>query len=129
MSKNILLENKGREGEALATVTYLHHFIENLNAIKELKYILAYFSKNYGYTDPNKFAFDENNQFVFESIMFSAMTLYHNGGSSKSKIAEVHKRFVQDIEQKNEEKLSRTQELNAAKVQALRELGYTSISE
>ena len=34
MSKNILLENKGREGEALATVTYLHHFIENLNAIK-----------------------------------------------------------------------------------------------
>ena len=43
MSKNVLLENKGREGEALATVTYLHHFIENLNAIKELKYILAYF--------------------------------------------------------------------------------------
>ena len=79
MSKNILLENKGREGESIATVTYLHHFIENLDAIKELKYILAYFSKNYGYTDPNKFAFDENNQFVFESIMFSAMTLYSNG--------------------------------------------------
>ena len=32
-------------------------------------------------------------------------------------------------ERKNEEKLSRTQELNTAKVQALRELGYTEINE
>ena len=30
---------------------------------------------------------------------------------------------------KNEEKLSRTQELNTAKVQALKELGYTEINE
>ena len=95
----------------------------------ELKYILGYVSKSLGFTPPLDFAFNSEKQFIFESIMFSAMTLYHNGGSSKSKIAEVHKRFVQDIEQKNEEKLSRTQELNAAKVQALRELGYTSISE
>ena len=57
------------------------------------------------------------------------MTLYNNGGASKSKIAESHKRFVQDIEHKNEEKLSRTQELNTAKVQALKELGYTEINE
>ena len=33
MIKNILIENKGREGEALAIVNYLHHFIEKLNAI------------------------------------------------------------------------------------------------
>ena len=39
------------------------------------------------------------------------------------------KRFEQDIEHKNEEKLSRTQELNTAKVQALRELGYDEINE
>ena len=129
MSKNILLENKGREGEALATVTYLHHFIENLNAIKELKYILAYFSKNYGYTDPNKFAFDENNQFVFESIMFSAMTLYSNGGASRTRLAESHKKWENMLASKKEEKLSRTQELNTAKIQALRELGYTKIDE
>lgn len=106
MSKNVLLENKGREGEALATVTYLHHFIENLNAIKELKYILAYFSKNYGYTDPNKFAFDENNQFVFESIMFSAMTLYSNGGASRTRLAESHKKGKIMLASKKEEKLS-----------------------
>ena len=55
--------------------------------------------------------------------------LYNNGGASRSKLAESHKRFVQDIEHKNEEKLSRTQELNTAKVQALKELGYTEINE
>ena len=58
-----------------------------------------------------------------------ALTLYNNGNASKTKLAESHKRFVQDIEHKNEEKLSRTQELNTAKVQALRELGYTEINE
>jgi len=56
------------------------------------------------------------------------MTLYNNGGASKSKIAETHKRFVQEIEHKKEEVLSRTQELNTAKVQALKELGYTEIN-
>ena len=60
--------------------------------------------------------------------MFSAMTLYNNGSASKSKIAETHKRFVQEIEHKKEEVLGRTQELNTAKVQALRELGYTEIN-
>ena len=38
MLKNILIENKGREGEAYTTVEYVHHFIENLNTTKELKY-------------------------------------------------------------------------------------------
>ena len=104
MIKNILIENKGREGEALATVNYLHHFIENLNAIKELKYILGYFSKNYGYTDPNKFAFDENNQYVFESIMYSAMTLYSNGGASRTKLTESHKKWENMLASKKEEK-------------------------
>ena len=40
-----------------------------------------------------------------------------------------HKRFVQEIEQKKEETLSRTQQLNTIKVQALKELGYTTINE
>ena len=38
MLKNILIENKGREGEAYNTVEYVHHFIENLSTTKELKY-------------------------------------------------------------------------------------------
>ena len=95
----------------------------------ELYYILAYMSKSLGFTEALEFIYDKDQQFIFESILFSAMTLYNNGGASKSKITESHKRFEQDIEHKNEEKLSRTQELNTAKVQALKELGYTEINE
>ena len=77
----------------------------------------------------NTYDFNEEQQFIFESIMYSAMTLYGNGGASKSKLAESHRRWEAEMERKNEEKLSRTQELNTAKVQALRELGYTEINE
>jgi Holliday junction resolvasome RuvABC DNA-binding subunit len=73
--------------------------------------------------------FDEENQTTFEGIMYQAMSLFNNGGASKSKIIEAHKRFVADIQYKQEEKLSRTQELNTAKVEALKELGYTEINE
>lgn len=108
---------------------YLYHFLQSMDTNKELRYILGYMSKSLGFTDPMEFIFDRDKQFIFESIMFSAMTLYNNGGASKTKLSESHKRFVQDIEHKNEEKLSRTQELNTAKVQALKELGYTEINE
>ena len=70
-----------------------------------------------------------NHKFIFEGILYSALTLYNNGGASRSKLAESHKRFVQEIEQKNEEKLSRTQQLNTIKIQALKELGYTEITK
>lgn len=108
---------------------YLYHYLQSMEMTDELKYILAYMSKSLGFTDPMEFLFNKDKQFIFESIMFSAMTLYNNGGASKNKLSESHKRFVQDIEHKNEERLSRTQELNTAKVQALKELGYTEINE
>ena len=108
---------------------YLYHYLQSMETSKELKYILAYMSKSMGFTDPMEFVFNPDQQFIFESILFSGLTLYNNGSASKVKLAESHKRFVQDIEHKNEEKLSRTQELNTAKVQALRELGYTEINE
>ena len=129
MLKNILMEEKGREGEAFTTVEYVHHFIENLSSTKELKYLLGFFSKNFGYTAPDKYVFDENNQFVFESIMYSAITLYINGGASRTKLTESHKKWENMLASKKEEKLSRTQELNTAKIQALRELGYSKIDE
>lgn len=115
--------------ESYHIFNYLNHFIQAMNSTKELKYILAYVSKAAGFTKPLVFEFDENEQFVFESIMFSAMTLYNSGTASKTKLAESHKRFVNHIEHKIEEKLSRTVELNSAKVQALKELGYTVINE
>lgn len=111
------------------TYVYLYHFIQSMDSVDEIEYILAFMSKLLGFSDPLEFNFNKDKQFVFESIMFSAMTLYNNGGSSKVKIAESHKRFVQSIEQKKEEKLSRTQELNTVKIQALKELGYTEINE
>ena len=115
--------------ETYNTYLYLFYFLQSMETTEELKYILAYMSKSLGFIDPMEFAFNKDKQFIFESILFSAMTLYNNGGASKSKLGESHKRFVQNIEQKKEEKLSRTQELNTVKIQALRELGFTEINE
>lgn len=111
------------------TILYFYHFLQAMNSAKELKYILGYVSKAAGYTKPNDFVFEEEKQFIFESIMYSAMTIYTNGGASRTKLAESHKRWEAELAKKNEEKLSRTQELNTAKVQALKELGYTEINE
>ena len=111
------------------TYCYLYHFLQSMETTPELNYILAYMSKSLGFTEPMEFIYDKEQQFIFESILFSGMTLYNNGGASKTKLAQSHQRFVEDIEHKNEEKLSRTQELNTAKVQALKELGYTEINE
>lgn len=126
--KEILSEDDNAE-KALMTVKYLYHFLQLYNDINEIKYVLAYFAKSNGFVQPREFSFNEDEQTTFEGIMFQAMSLFTNGGASKSKIMEAHKRFVSDIESKREEKLSRTQELNTAKVQALKELGYTEINE
>ncbi|MDD3187014.1 MAG: hypothetical protein PHD02_00880 [Bacilli bacterium] len=110
-------------------IKYFYHYIQAIDNAKELKYILGYVSKAMGFIKPLEFVFNEDEQFTFESIMYSAMTLYNNGGASKSKLIESHRRFVTQIEHKIEEKLSRTMELNTIKVQALKELGYTEITE
>lgn len=115
--------------ESYNTYKYLYHFLQAMNLTKELKYILGYFAKASGTISPQEFAFDDNEQFIFESILFSAMTLYNNGGASKTKLSEAHKRFENQIEHKIEEKMSRTMELNSIKTQALKELGYTEINE
>ena len=110
------------------TYKYLLHFIQGLENVKELKYTMGYFNKLLGFTDPEEFAFNEDEQFVFESIMHSAMILYRGGGASKTRLAEKHKKFVDEINQKKEEKIGRTEEINTAKVQALYELGYSEIN-
>lgn len=118
-----------KDDEAYYTFKYLYHFLQSLDTSRELKYVLAYVAKATGFVKPLEFVFEENEQFIFESILFSAFTLYHGGGASKTKIAETHRRFVAHIEHKNEERMSRTLELNTIKVQALKELGYTEINE
>lgn len=123
------LEDDDEKESSYQTYKYLYNYLQTMESSKELKYILAYMAKAAGFVKPMEFVYDEEEQFTFESIMFSAMRLYQGGGVSKSKIAESHKRFVNQIEHKMEEKLSRTLELNTIKVQALRELGYTEINE
>lgn len=112
-----------------ATVKYLYYLLQSINNVPEIKYILGYIAKTNGFIEPDEFVYDEDRQFIFEGILYSGLTLYNNGGASKSKVAESRRRFIQEIEAKNEEKMSRTQALNTIKVQALHELGYDDINE
>ena len=111
------------------TYVYLYHFMQSMETNKELKYLLAFVSKLTGFTKPREFLYNQDNQILFESIMYSGFTLYNNGGASTRKVQDQHEKFVKEIEHKHEEKLSRTQELNTVKLQALKELGYTTINE
>ena len=118
-----------KRSENIASLSYIYHILQTLDNVKEVKFFIAYISKLYGFTDPNEFKFDEDKQFIFEGIIHSAVTLYNTGGASKSKVIHSHQRFVQEIEQKKEEALSRTQQLTFIKSQALKELGYTKLTE
>ena len=115
--------------ETYWTFLYLYHALQSLDNVPEIKYIFAYLSKKCGFTPAKEFKFNETKQFILESIVFTAFNLYNNGGASKSKLVESHNRFEQEIENDKEEKLSRTQQLNTFKVQALKELGYTEITK
>ena len=121
------LEDYGKDGRNI--INYFYHYLQAMNNTPELKYILAYVAKETGFEKPMEFAFEEDQQFIFESVMFSAMVLYRSGKASKSKLAESHRRFVNQIEQKREEKMSRTMELTNIKTQALKELGYSEYNE
>ena len=125
--KEKLGDEKRRE-ENYYSFLYLYHMLQSMANVPETKYIFGYMSKITGFTNPEEYKFNEDKQFIFESILYTALTLYNNGGASRSKLAESHRRFVQEIEQKKEEKLSRTQQLNTVRVQALKELGYTEIT-
>ena len=124
--KEKLEENKNNDFSA---VKYLYFLLQSMDNVPEIKYLLAYMAKTNGFINSEEFAFNEDKQYVFEGILYSALTLYNNGGASKSRVVETRKRFVQEIEAKKEEKLSRTEQLNTTKIQALKELGYTTINE
>ncbi len=107
---------------------YLYHLLQSMDNVPEIKYIFGYMSKTTGFTKVNEFKFNEDRQYIFEGILYTALTLYNNGGASRSKLTESHRRWEQEIEKKNEEKLGRTQQLNTLKIQALKELGYSKIT-
>lgn len=126
--KEKLTEDANKEQNFYA-ITYLYQMLQSMDNVPEVKYILGYMSKTTGFTDPEDFKFEADRQFIFEGILYSALNLYNSGGASRSRLAESHKRFVQEIQKKNEEKITRTQQLNIIKIQALRELGYNNIDD
>lgn len=120
--------NDKKYSTAHTTLKYLYYYIQTMRKVPELKYILAYMAKANGIIDPLEFAYDEDRQFVFEGILFSAMNLYTTGNASRNRVAESHKKFETEIMQKKEERMGRTQELEFVQKIALQELGYTSIN-
>jgi len=128
--KEMLTDSPNHE-ENYYTLQYVYHMLLSIENVPEIKYLLGYLSKACGFTKPDVFKFNEDKQFMFEGIIHSAFTLYNSGDSvlKKNNIIKSRERFVQEIEAKNEEQLSRTQQLNTQKIQALRELGYDSITQ
>ncbi len=127
-----LLKDKLRDDrtrDTYNTYVYLYHYLQSIGSSKELKYLLCFVSKLLGFTEPNEYLYNQEQQFNFEGICFSAYALYNSGKASRSKINDSHERFVQEIERKHEEKLSKTEELYAIKDQALRELGYETFND
>jgi transcriptional regulator with XRE-family HTH domain len=108
---------------------YMYHMLQSMDNVPEIKYIFGYMSKTTGFTDPEEYKFEEDKQFTFEGILYTALTLYNNGGASRSKLQESHRHWIQELEVKKEDKLSRTQQLNSVKIQALSELGYTELNK
>jgi len=125
--KEKLSDSKDRD--AYNTVKYLFNYLQALETAEELKYVLGFYAKLTGFAKLEEFTFNKDQQILMESIMYSAILMYNNGGLSKSKILQSRERFVKEINHKNEERLSRTQELNTIKVQALRELNFNEITE
>ena len=116
-------------GKTSKVYKYLYYFLQVLEDVPEIKYMLGYVAKTTGFISPDEFIFEEDEQFAFESIMYSAMVLYNSKSASKEKLLEMHKKFTKEIEAKHEEKLSRTQDLITDKDQALKELGYAELLE
>jgi len=126
--KERLISN-GKNNEGYETIKYLYFYLQTMEQMEELKYLLAYMAKTNCLIPVNEYIYDENKQYTFEGIQFSAMSLYNNGVASPAKVSESHKKWEALIESKKEDRLSRTEELNTFRVQALNELGYNSITE
>ena len=125
--KERLLDEKNKK-ENIASATYLYHLIQSIDNVPEINYFFGYISKITGFIKHDEYKFNEDKQFIFEGILYSALSLYNTGGASRSKVSESHEKLVQEIMRRNEEKQSRTQQLYIHREQALRELGYEKLT-
>lgn len=111
------------------TMKYLLNLIQLIETRKDIRYLLAYFAKLESNVEPNLFIYNETEQYFFEGIIHTAFKLYSSGTASKQRVIQSRKIFLDDVEAKTEERLSRTEELNTTKLVALKELGYSEINE
>lgn len=121
-------ETDGNREDNYYIILYLYHLLQSIENVEELKYLLGYVSKATGFTKALDFKFDESKQLKFEAILYSAFNLYNSGQAGPEKVKKFHAKFEEEIAARNEEKLSRTQQLNFVRIQALRELGYNEIT-
>jgi len=121
------LSNDNAKKENYYTLLYLYNSLKYLDSTPEIRYVFGYFSKDAGVTDPEEYKLHEDKQFILESILNTAMNLYNNGGSSRSKLQDAHRKWIAEINARKEEEISRTQELTSVKMQALKELNYTKM--
>lgn len=125
--KDMLSEKDNKEN--IKVISYIFNLLQTIDNLPEVKYLLGYLAKYNGYIPANEFAFNEENQFLFEGIVHSAFNLYRNGTPDKSKVIKIRQHFIDEINTKKEEILSRTMQINHIQKQALRELGYKSLTE
>lgn len=128
LKEKFVNEDDSNREENYNIILYLYHFLQSLENVEELKYLLGYVSKMTGFTKALDFKLDEAKQYRFEAILYSAFNLYNSGEASPDRIKKYHKKFEDEIDARSEEKLGRTQQLNFIKIQALRELGYNEIT-
>ena len=72
-----LIKEKLEEDPSGSSIKYMYYMLQSMDNIPEIKYILGYIAKSNGFISPDEYAFNEEKQFIFEGILFTALTLYN----------------------------------------------------
>lgn len=93
----LLLKEKLEDNDPEASSTLdMYYMLQSMDNVPEIKYIMGYMAKSKLLCKPEEYKFDEDKQFIFEGILYSALTLYNNGGASlKVKLAERSPKVIQ----------------------------------
>ena len=75
MELPILLKEKLEDDKenGYNTLKYLFYFLQTMDQLEELKYFLAYMAKSNCLVDPLEYIYNEDKQYTFEGILYSAM--------------------------------------------------------
>lgn len=124
---SFLAENAGGENDKILMMGL--NFLQSSLLFKDIRFFLEYFEKMSGKKNVNYFTFDADKQYIFEGIIYSAISLYKNGGYSMSKVDTAHQLFEREVSKVKERQKDVTKTLSLTKIHALRELGYEEIND